>query len=149
MKRPRVLTVLMWFCAIYAIGAAFGIGAAIVHLGRYIGGYSIGGMPVSRAQWLTIAGPLVATIAVFMAATALALKRHYRWARTTFMCIWPIIIAYGIGCAILGAIPWTLALRALVDATFAGAITGWLLFLYKPDRAFFERPQPNEASEEL
>jgi hypothetical protein len=149
MKRPRVLTVLMWFCATYAIGAAFGICAAIFDLGHYIGGYSIGGLPVSREQWLTIAAPLVATIAVLMAATALALKRHYPWARTTFMCIWPIIIAYGICCAIIGAIPWTLALRALVDATFVGAIAGWLLFLYKPDRAFFERPWPNESSEEL
>ncbi|MGH6876504.1 MAG: hypothetical protein ACREHV_03890 [Rhizomicrobium sp.] len=87
MKRPRILTVLMWFCALYAIGAVFGIGAAIVDVGRFIGGYSIGGMPVSREQWLAIAGPLVATIAILMAATALALKRHHRWARTTLMCI--------------------------------------------------------------
>jgi hypothetical protein len=149
MKRPLVLTVLMWFCAIYAIGAAFGIGAAIVDLGRYIGGYSIGGMPVSREQWLTIAAPLVATIALLMAATALALKCHYRWARTTFMCIWPTIVAYGIGCAIIGAVPWMLALRALVDATVVGAIAGWLLFLYKPNRAFFERRWPNESSKKL
>ncbi len=148
MKRPRVLTVLMWFCLIYAMGAAIGISVAIVDLGRYIGGYSIGGMPVSRAQWLAVAAPLVATIAVFMAATAFALKRHYRWARTAFMCIWPIIMAYGISNAIIGAIPWTLALRALVDATFVGAIAGWLLFFYKPDRVFFERPRPNEPSEE-
>ena len=26
MKRPRALTVFMWFCAIYAIGAVIGIG---------------------------------------------------------------------------------------------------------------------------
>ena len=139
MKRPPALTILMWFCATYAIGAVFGIGAVIVDLGRYIGGYSMGGMPVSREQWLTIAAPLVATIGAFMAATALALKRHYRWARMTFMCIWPTIIAYGIGSAIVGAIPWTLALHALVDAALVGAIAGWLLFFYKPNRAYFDR----------
>jgi hypothetical protein len=40
MKRPPTLTILMWFCAIYAIGAVFGIAAVIVDLGRYLGGYS-------------------------------------------------------------------------------------------------------------
>ncbi|HST31735.1 MAG TPA: hypothetical protein VLK27_12945 [Chthoniobacterales bacterium] len=145
MKRPRALTILMWFCLIYAIGAGFGIGAAIADLGRYVGGYSIGGMPVSREQWLTIAAPLVATIALLMAATALALRREYRWARITFMCIWPTIIAYGIGCAIIGAVPWKLGLRALVDAAVVGAVAGWLLFFYKPSVAYFEGCWPNES----
>jgi hypothetical protein len=40
MKRPPTLTILMWFCAIYAIGAVFGIAAVIFDLGRYLGGYS-------------------------------------------------------------------------------------------------------------
>lgn len=44
MKRPLALTILMWFCAIYAVGAVLGIAAAIFDLGRFLGGYSIGGM---------------------------------------------------------------------------------------------------------
>ncbi|MEP6604399.1 MAG: hypothetical protein ABJB69_10675, partial [Spartobacteria bacterium] len=137
MTRPRALTFLMWFCAIYAIGAALGIVLVIVDLGRFVGGYSMGGMPVTRAQWLTIAAPLVATVSILMGLTAIALKCHRQWAGIPFMCIWPLIIIYGIGCALVGAIPWTLGLRAVLNATFVGAIALWLLFKYKPSRAYF------------
>jgi hypothetical protein len=137
MSRPFALNILMWFCAIYAIGAVLGIGVAMLDLGRFIGGYSIGGMRVTREHWLVIAGPLVASIAILMGATAFALKRHRAWTRITFMAIWPLILVYGIGCAVLGAVPWTLGLRAVIDATLVGAIASWLLFKYKPSRQYF------------
>jgi hypothetical protein len=74
MKRPRGLTILMWFCALYAIGALIGIIAVLLDLGRFIGGYTIGGMAVNRGTWLRIAGPLLTMVALLMAATASALK---------------------------------------------------------------------------
>src|SRR5712692_8312489 len=43
-------------------------------------------------------------------------------------------------CAIISAVPWTLALRALIDATLVGAISAWLLFRYKPSRFYFADP---------
>ena len=137
MNRPLALNILMWFCVIYAIGAVLGIAAAIFDLGRFIGGYSIGGMKVTREQWLVVAGPLIAVIAILMGATALALKRHRACARITFMAIWPLILVYGIGCAVLGAVPWTLGLRAVIDATFVGAVAAWVLFKYKRSRTYF------------
>lgn len=139
MKRPRALTILMWFCAIYAIGAVLGIAAVIVDLGRFVGGYSMGGFAVNRETWLRVAAPLVAIVAVLMGATAFALKNHRHWARSTFIGIWPVIIIYGIGSAIVDAVPWTLGLRAVRDASFVGAIAGWLLFGYKRSRLYFKR----------
>lgn len=137
MNRPLALNILMWFCAIYAVGAVLGVSAAILDLGRFVGGYSIGGMRVTREHWLVIAGPLVAAVAILMGATAFALKRHRVSARITFMAIWPLILVYGSGCAVLGAVPWTLGLRAVIDATLVGAIASWLLFKYKPSRQYF------------
>lgn len=137
MKRPLALTILMWFCAIYAVGAVSGIFAVLLDLGRFVGGYSIGGMKVTREQWLAIAGPLVAVTAILMGATAFALKRHHIWARITFMSIWPLISIYGVGCAVRGAVPWALSLRAIIDATFVCVIALWLLFWHKPSRRFF------------
>lgn len=58
-------------------------------------------------------------------------------ARITFMLIWPLIIIYGVTCAIIQALPWKLGLRAVIDATFVGTIAGWLLFKYKPSRFYF------------
>lgn len=127
----------MWFCAVYAVGGTLGIIAVIFDLGRFLGGYSMGGMPVSRDTWLTVAAPLVAMIACLMGATAMGFKRGRRWARFTFMSIWPVIILYGVGTASIGLIPWSLGLRAFIDATLAGAIAAWLLFGHKPSRAFF------------
>jgi hypothetical protein len=39
--------------------------------------------------------------------------------------------------AIISAVPGTLGLRAVIDATFVGAIAAWLLFRYKPSRFYF------------
>ncbi len=83
MKRPRSLTILMWFCALYAIGAAIGIIAVLLDLGRFFGGYTIGGMTVNRGTWLRIAAPLVAMVAFLMGATAFALKHGRPSARIT------------------------------------------------------------------
>jgi disulfide bond formation protein DsbB len=127
----------MWFCAMYAIGAVIGIIAVFLDLGRLLGGYSIGGMPVSREKWLEIAAPLVAMITFLMGATALALKKHRSHARIIFMLIWLLIIIYGVTCAVIHAVPWKLGLRAVIDATFVGAIAAWLLFKYKPSRTYF------------
>jgi hypothetical protein len=129
----------MWFCLIYALGAALGICAAILDLGRFVGGYSIGGVRVTRAHWLTIAAPLIALIAILMGATAFALKRCRTWARVTFMTIWPLIAIYGIACAFLGAVPWTLGFRAVIDATVVGVFAAWLLFWHKPSRNYFRQ----------
>lgn len=137
MQRPRALTILMWFCSVYAAGAIIGIFAVLFDLGRFVGGYSIGGMSVSREKWLTTAAPLVATVALLMAMTAIGLKRHRPWARKVFMCIWPIIILYGIGTAFVGAVPWSLGIRAVIDASVVGAIAAWLLFGSKNNRAYF------------
>jgi hypothetical protein len=139
MKRPRALAILMWFCATYAIGAVIGIIVVFVDLGRFIGGYNIGGMAVSRGTWLRIAAPLVAMIALLMSATALALKHGRPSARLTFMLIWPLIISYGVTCAIIHAVPWKFGLRAVIDATFVGAIAGLLLFKYTPSRFYFTK----------
>ena len=137
MRRPIALTILMWFCAVYAIGAGFGIVAVFFDVGRLVGGYSIGGMPVTRAQWLTIAAPLVAAIAILMAMTAIGLKQHSARSRLVFLAIWPLIIFYGIACAILGAVPWSLGGRAVVDAAVVGLLAAWLLFRHKPSRDYF------------
>jgi Spy/CpxP family protein refolding chaperone len=101
----------MWFCAIYAIGAVIEILAVLLDLGHFIGGYTIGGTAVNRGTWLGIAAPLVAMVALLMGATAFALKHHRPSARITFMLIWPLIIFYGVVCAIINAVPWTLGLH--------------------------------------
>ena len=46
----------------------------IMGAGRFIGGYTIGGMAVNRGTWLRNAGPLLTMVALLMAATASALK---------------------------------------------------------------------------
>jgi hypothetical protein len=135
----------MWFAGIYAIGAILGIIAVAFDLGALVGGYSIGGMAVNREKWLTTAAPLVAMVAVLMGITALGLKRHRPSARTAFMCIWPIIIFYGVGSSLAGAVPWSLGIRAVIDATFVGAIAAWLLFGSKSSRAYFETIRSDTA----
>ncbi len=109
MRRPKTLTVVMWFAGIYAVGAVLGIAAVAAGIGEP-------GVPVSRDAWLKVAAPLVATIAVLICLTSLGLRRHRLWARRPFIFIWPLIAVYGSGCGLVGAIPWSLVARAWIDA---------------------------------
>jgi hypothetical protein len=133
MKRPIVLTILMWFAGLYACGAV--VGLAIEFAG--LGSYSIGGVPVSRHQWLIVAAPLITAIAALMAVTAIGLRRHQKWTRIVFMCIWPLIAIYGLISGLLRTIPWPLAWRAVIDATVVGLIAAWILYCHRSSVEYF------------
>ena len=134
MKRPLALTILMWFAGLYACGAVVGLVIEIAGFGNY----SIGGMPVSRRQWLTVAAPLIGAIAPLMGLTAVGLRHRRRWARTVFMCIWPLIAIYGVICGLVHSVAWSLAWRAVLDASIVGLICGWLLYRYRPSAEYFK-----------
>ena len=133
MKRPIALSILMWFAALYACGAVVGL---VIEIAGF-GSYAIGGMPVDRHQWLTVAAPLIGAIAALMAATAIGLRRHRRWARSVFMCIWPLIALYGLISGLVHTVPWSLAWRAVIDATVVGLITAWVLYRHRPSVEYF------------
>ena len=134
MRRPRALTVVMWFAATYAIGAVIGISAVAAGFGHP----AIGGVPVSRESWLTVAAPLMGLIAGLMGLTSIGLRQHRAWARWAFICIWPLIALYGLGCGLAGAVPWSLVWRAWLDAILFGSGSAWLFFRYRPSVAYFE-----------
>lgn len=134
MQRPRILTVVMWFAGIYAVGAILGVAAMTAGFGEP----TMGGIPVSRNLWLRVAAPLLGIVALLMGLTSAGLHRHRAWARRPFMCIWPLIAFYGLGWGLAGAIPWSLAMRAVIDATLFGALAGWILFRHQPSIEYFE-----------
>ena len=105
------------------------------------GSYSIGGTPVNRHQWLTVAAPLIGAIAALMAATAIGLRCHRRWARSVFICIWPLIALYGLISGAVHTVPWSLAWRAVVDATVVGLIAAWVLYRHRPSVEYFRSIQ--------
>jgi hypothetical protein len=134
MKRPIALSILMWFAGVYLCGAVVGLAIEIEGFGNY----SIGGMPVTRHQWLTLAAPLITIIAVLMGLTAVGLRHHRRWARNIFMWIWPLIVIYGLICGVGQAVPWSLAWRAVIEASIVGLISAWLLYRYRPSAEYFK-----------
>src|SRR5207248_11332890 len=127
-KRPIALSILMWFAALYACGAVVGL---VIEIAGF-GSYAIGGIPVDRHQWLTVAAPLIGAIAMLMAVTAIGLRCHRRWARSVFMCIWPLIALYGLISGLVHTVPWSLAWRAVIDATVVGLIAAWILYRHRP-----------------
>lgn len=142
MRRPLLLTVLMWFCATYAIGAAIGIGIVAAGFGET----SMGGMPVTRDEWLAVAAPVISSVGALMGVTSIALWRHRRWARWTWMLIWPLLTAWASVDAIGGVIPWWLARQAIVDAVLFGVASWWLLFRYSPAVVYFYRLRQARSS---
>lgn len=144
MKRPIALTIVMWFAVLCAIGSLGGIAAAIFGLSDH---YLIGGIHVTRQQWLAVAAPLVAMVALLMTLSAIGLWRHRRWARTTFMCIWPVIALYGVVCGFVQAVPWSLAIRAVINAAVVGLFSAWLFFRNRASVSYFASAQRNKVIE--
>lgn len=125
----------MWFSGLYAVSAAVGIAAVAWGFGST----SMGGMAVDREEWLHIAAPLIAAVAVLMAFTSIGLRWHQPWARWTCMCIWPLIAATAIALWLGDEIPWWLARQALIAASLVGAFLAWLLFWYRGSVLYFYR----------
>jgi hypothetical protein len=138
MERPIAVTIVMWFAGLYACGAVVGLAIEIAGLASY----SIGGVAVSRGDWLAVAAPLIGAIAALMALTAIGLRRNRRWGRVVFVSIWPLIATYGVLSAFAHTIPWSLAWRAVMDATIVGLIAAWFLYFHRPSVEYF-RSTPN------
>jgi hypothetical protein len=119
---------------VYSCGAVVGLAIEIAGFGKY----SVGGMPVTRHQWLTVAAPLIALIAALMGVTAIGLHHHRRWARNIFISIWPLIAIYGLICGVVHTVPCSLAWRAVIDASIVGLISGWLLYRSRPSAEYFK-----------
>ncbi len=128
----------MWFAAIYAVGAVAGVAAVAAGVG---GDPWMGGVRVPRELWLRIAAPLMTTIAILMALTSFALRRHRDWARIPLMCVWPLIAIVGFACAAAGLVPSVVAWRAVINAAIFSAGAAWLLFRYRPSVAYFAELQ--------
>lgn len=134
-QRPLPLTILMWFCALFAIGALIGVGA----VGAGFGEPSMGGMFVSRELWLQVAAPLLSATAILMLLTSVGLRWHQPWARWTCMCIWALIAATGLAAGLAETIPWRLAQQAAINSCAFGAFFAWLLFWYGGSVLYFYR----------
>lgn len=105
-------------------------------------GYSVGGRPVSRDQWLRLAAPIFATSAVWFGAAAVGLWTRRPWAR------FPIIAAFGTVCGFaltglaIGSFPRDLALRAIAQAAVMGALSDVYLYHTSVARYFDALRQP-------
>jgi hypothetical protein len=134
-RRPILLTILMWFSAVGAIGGVVWIGAVAAG----VGGTAMRGKPVSREEWLAIAAPVIGVVAMLMALTSIGLRRHRPWARWTWMSIWPFIVIATIAAAVEDAIPVSLAWQAVIAASVGGALFAWALFRYHASVLYFYR----------
>lgn len=134
-RRPIVVSLVMWFSVVYAIGAVL----AIVGVTAGMVAPSIGGTEVTREHWMEIAAPVFGSTALLMILTAVGLRWHQPWARWTFTLVWPVIAISAAAGAILEEIPWALATRAIVSATAVGLFASWLLFRSRTAVLYFYR----------
>lgn len=134
-RRPIVVTLVMWFSVLYAIGAVL----AIVGVTGGMIAPSIGGTEITREHWMEIAAPVFGSTALLMILTAVGLRWHQPWARWTFTLVWPVIAISAAAFAILEEIPWSLATRAILSAMIAGLFASWLLLRSRTAVLYFYR----------
>ncbi len=134
-RRPFALSIVMWFCLVFAAGALL----AIAGVATGMIAPSIGGTQVTREHWMEIAAPVFGATALLMILTGVGLRWHQPWARWTFMLVWPVIAASAATGAILGEIPWPIATRAVLSALVVGLFASWLLFRSRTAVLYFYR----------
>jgi hypothetical protein len=125
----------MWFSGIYSVASALGISAVAAGFNEL----SVGGVPLTRDEWLHVAAPLLGAISLLTGLTSVGLRRHQPWARWTFMCVWPLIIAAGLAAALTDSIPWWLGRQAAIYAFAGGFFSAWLLFWKRSTVLYFYR----------
>src|SRR5947207_15081170 len=110
---PFLIRVFIWFAILATVGMYLSILLAILDIGPHI----MGGEPVTRAEWLHIAAPLVAVIGILMAFIAYGFAAQKHWSRHLVISMFALIVVYASILGALGLIHHEIMWRAIINGT--------------------------------
>ena len=113
------------------------VAAALDLVPRRIG-YSVGGRPVTRGEWMRMAAPLFAASAAWFGAAAVGLWRGRRWGRACVVAAFATVGAYALGGLATATMPAALAWRAVAEAGVMGGAAWWYLYRKPNVAAYFD-----------
>lgn len=125
---PRSLRVVRIAVTVMAVVFAAVLVGGVLDVMPADAGYSVGGKPVSRDEWMRLAAPVFATSAAWLGAAAVGMWLRKPWSR------FPVIAAFGTVCGFalaglaLGSFPRDLAVRAVIQAAVMGAASDVYLY---------------------
>ena len=131
-SRPALIRILAWLTIPFSVAMFLSIALALLGIGPTI----MGGEHVTRANWLHVAAPLVATIGTLMALISYGFTKEKRWSRHLVVGMFVFIIVYALTARMLDGIPARIMWRALLNATFFAGLSIWY-FYFKPNVAAY------------
>jgi hypothetical protein len=133
MKRPFAIRLLMWFAAF--VSAAMYLSILLVIFG--LGPVMMGGVLVTRVEWLHIAAPLVTVIGILMALISYGFAANKVWSRHLVPAIFILIFLYASVLGALNAIDRAIMWRAIFNAIVFGSVSVWYFYLKLNVAAYF------------
>jgi hypothetical protein len=133
-SEPLAIRILTWLAGLASAAMYLSIPLVLLKIGPAV----IGGERVTRAEWLHIAAPLVATIGILMALICYGLASRKPWSRHVVIAMFTLIIVYASILGALDVIRHTIMWRAIINATISGGLSAWY-FYFKPNVAAYFR----------
>jgi hypothetical protein len=133
---PRSLRVIRIAVTVMAMLFAVVLAGGVLDVLPSDAGYSVGGYPVSRDEWLRLAAPIFATSAAWFGAAAVGLWTRRPWARFPIIAAFGTVCGFGLAGLAIGSFPRDLALRAIVQAAVMGALSDVYLYHTSAARYF-------------
>jgi len=129
-KVPFLIRVFIWFAALASAGMYLSIVLALYDIGPHI----MGGVRVTREEWLHIAAPLVAIIGILMALIAYGFAARKTWSRHLIITMFILIVVYASTLGALNLIYHAIMWRAIISVSIFGGASAWYFYL-KPNVA--------------
>jgi hypothetical protein len=127
MTTPAALRVGFWFALMLSVALA----GAFAFTAMGVLPYRIAGEAVSREAWWRI-GPVLLVVSAFAAAIAVGIRRRRRWVRYLVVLLWVTIALAAVASHMLGDLPRSVLVRALIEPAILTALCGWY-FWGKPN----------------
>jgi len=133
-NQPFAIRILKWFAGLASAAMYMSILLVLLRIGPVM----MGGEPVTPAEWLHIAAPLVAAIGILMALICYGLASRKPWSRHVVIAMFTLNIVYASILGALDLIRHTIMWRAIIDAMIFGVLSAWY-FYFKPNVASYFR----------
>jgi hypothetical protein len=133
LRAPAAVWLIAGFAAIFIVLACLLLLLASLHFDIF----SIGGRPVTPEEWMRVAAPLFAMLAMGLCVMLYGMASGRRWWRLLLVLLWCALAVYGAAAGLAGKARPTEAWRAIFQGCALAALCWWFLYRTQKMRDYF------------
>ncbi|HEX7286185.1 MAG TPA: hypothetical protein VF532_08385 [Candidatus Angelobacter sp.] len=133
LRAPVAVWVIGGLAAMFIFMACLLLLLASLHLDVF----SIGGRRVTPEEWMRVAAPLVAMLALGFCVMLYGMVMGRRWWRLLLVLLWCVVAGYGAAAGLAGKVRPAEAWRAVFQGCALATLSWWFLYRTQKMRDYF------------